>query len=114
MFSANCAKKTLASCNPKSSEPVHLTDRYRNDFPVVQNCTHCYNVLYNTVPMSLHNQFDRLYAEQYGVYRLDFTLEDEKETARILEYYEQIYSGEKNMEFPCADYTNGHYKRGVE
>lgn len=114
MFSANCAKKTLTSCNPKSSEPVHLTDRYRNDFPVVQNCTHCYNVLYNTVPMSLHNQFDRLYAEQYGVYRLDFTLEDEKETARILEYYEQIYSGEKNMEFPCADYTNGHYKRGVE
>ena len=57
---------------------------------------------------------ERLYAEQYGVYRLDFTLEDEKETARILEYYEQIYSGEKNMEFPCADYTNGHYKRGVE
>ena len=114
MFSANCVRKTLETCTHDATEPYVLTDRYRNHFPVVQNCRHCYNTLYNTVPLSLHSQIVKLKSEQYGVYRLDFTLEGTGETAAILNYYSNLWRGNDSIPFPYADYTNGHYKRGVE
>ena len=114
MFSANCVRKTLETCTHDAAEPYMLTDRYRNHFPVVQNCRHCYNTLYNTVPLSLHSQIVKLKSEQYGVYRLDFTLEGTGETAAILNYYSNLWRGNDSIPFPYADYTNGHYKRGVE
>ena len=114
MFSANCVRKTLDSCTHNAKEPFDLTDRYKNHFPIVQNCKHCYNTLYNTVPLSLHSQLEKLKSDQYGVYRLDFTLESAKETASILNYYSNLWQGNDSVPFPCADYTNGHYKRGVE
>lgn len=115
MFSANCVRKTLESCTHRAAKPYNLTDRYHNHFPVAQNCLHCYNIVYNSVPMSLHNQFDRLYEEQYGVYRLDFSIENGSDTARILDYYCGLTAnGKADRDFPYAEYTTGHYRRGVE
>lgn len=73
MFSANCAKKTLTSCNPKSSEPVHLTDRYRNVFQSfrIVHIAIMYCIIH--VPMSLHNQFDPDYMRNNRLYT-DWTL----------------------------------------
>ena len=107
MYSANCIRKTLDKCVNEPSL-YRLTDRYDNVFPIEQRCRHCYNILYNTVPMSLHNQLDRIKAQGFNTLRMDFTVENADETDRILEYY--INGGS----FPLRDYTNGHYKRGVE
>ena len=56
MYSANCLQKTLKTCKNKADGQTvyHLTDRYQNTFLVVSDCLHCYNILYNTVPLSLH------------------------------------------------------------
>lgn len=85
---------------------MELTDRYHKRFPVVRNCTHCFNVIYNSVPLSLHKDMEKWHSITE---RLDFTTETEEETFRILQYYGGVYK-----ELPFADYTTGHEKRGVE
>ena len=122
MYSANCVRKTLEHCeNRIDSKPniYYLTDRYQNRFPVMQNCLHCYNILYNTVPLSLHGQLQTLLNKNCSVYRIEFTLENEHETKEILSYYLQTMKAYENnseitIEFPCSQFTNGHFKRGVE
>lgn len=114
MFSANCIQKTTQTCiaDTNSVQNIYsLMDRYKNVFPILQNCCHCYNILYNTVPLSLHVQLENLKEQQYGSYRLDFTVESGSETRKILAYYCDTTN---SVQFPLEHYTNGHYKRGVE
>lgn len=119
MVSANCVRKTLDKCilNSKNTGSennlYYITDRYHNQFPVLQNCHHCYNVLYNTVPLSLHNQMTQLLDKKYAVYRLEFTIENESETIKILDYFCSVWN-KKQLQFPLEEFTNGHFKRGVE
>ena len=122
MYSANCVRKTLEHCENRTDKKpnvFYLTDRYQNRFPILQNCLHCYNILYNTVPLSLHGQLKALLNCNCAVYRIEFTLEDEKETKEILDYYLEAFACYRNnkdcgRDFPWNNFTNGHYKRGVE
>ncbi len=113
MYSANCIRKTVDRCtgNEKlsdSPEAYRLTDRYGNVFQVVQQCRHCYNILYNTVPLSLYGQLENIKSMGFGALRLDFTVENAYEAKKILECYIN------GKELPIKDFTNGHFKRGVE
>lgn len=111
MISANCVRKTANQCllgadgqaRPEQ-EQIWLKDRYAAAFPVWVNCQHCYNIIYNSVPYSLHLQEQELNKIGAGVRRYDFTLETAQECRLIL-------SGER---FPWDTYTTGHLKRGVE
>lgn len=120
MYSANCIQKTLESCVNDKNNVMHkysLTDRYKNQFSIIQNCKHCYNILYNTVPMSLHGQLKSIMAEKFGAYRLEFSIEDREVTKQIVQYYSNLWKQKDIVlsgEFPVKDFTNGHYKRGVE
>lgn len=117
MYSANCVQKTLGRCEAVidgTHRVYYLTDRYQNQFPVLQNCLHCFNILYNTVPMSLHTNKKVLFEEGFAAYRIEFTMENKDETNSILQYYIKTMVQGKEMEFPIENYTNGHYKRGVE
>lgn len=116
MVTANCIRKTSGRClkeNKRESENTEelfcLTDRMGKEFPVDTQCRHCFNVIYNSVPLSLHKRT----SAEAGKYRLDFTTENEQETGKILNYFCRIYEGaEENP--PYKDYTTGHEKRGVE
>jgi putative protease len=120
MYSANCIQNTLEGCINDLSGNTHiykLTDRYKNVFSIEQNCLHCYNILYNTVPLSLHGQLDTLLKKGYGELRLDFSMESEAQTFELVDFYSSlIYEGENSGDIPSIlkDFTNGHYKRGVE
>ena len=117
MYSANCVRKTLEKCEKNTSGEqliYDLTDRYRNRFPIMQNCFHCYNILYNTVPLSLHGQLEGMERFGFRIYRLEFTTEEPQEMEAILEYYCNRIVWNKNVEYPFSEFTNGHYKRGVE
>lgn len=110
MITANCVKKTASACPDETNgQYIYLTDRYRETFPVLCNCKHCYNVIYNSVPYSLHQKKKEV--EKLGLYakRLDFVRETGEQTEAVLAYYT-----EKSREFPFARYTTGHFKRGVE
>lgn len=113
MITANCVAKTIGGCQncDTGAGNACLTDRYRKEFPVVLNCAHCMNILYNSVPLSLHNEFMK-WKDKAGL-RLDFTVENRKETYDILEFYTALWRGEKDRDVPLQEYTTGHEKRGV-
>lgn len=57
MVTANCLNKTGGKCsNP--AQIVTLKDRYEKQFPVYADCFSCYNIIYNSVPLSLHKLFE--------------------------------------------------------
>lgn len=118
MYSANCIRNTLETCIKNDSSGknrYHLTDRYNNVFSISQNCIHCYNILYNTVPLSLHGQLEKIMKKNYSILRLDFSIEDAEQTRTVIEYYlNAVRNPETAGEFPIREFTNGHYKRGVE
>lgn len=110
MVTANCLQKTTGHCAQDGREHgSFLKDRYQTEFPVLCNCTHCYNVIYNSVPYSLHGWQKEWSRYGLSAVRLDFILESGKRTQEILDYYYK----QKNV-FPVEKYTAGHYKRGVE
>lgn len=109
MLTANCVKKTTAFCQKSDdSHLLYLTDRYNKKFPVVCRCEHCYNIIYNSVPYSLHLKRKELLKLGLFAVRLDFALESGMEIKEILDYY----FGESDI-FPIAEYTAGHYSRGI-
>ena len=106
MTTAGCVHKNTAACD-KKSQITYLKDRYNVLFPVKNYCKDCYNVVYNSVPVMLFSETNKL--KQNGVhhFRLDFTIESGKDVANVL----QLYNEGKGR---AIEYTNGHYKRGVE
>ena len=120
MVTANCVRKTMGKCGKKRGITL-MEDRYGKEFPVYSDCLCCYNVIYNSVPLSLHRQFAGQIPSD-GDYRLDFTLEQEEETRQIIRYFHRLAAcsdqkGAGNVKIPdpvYREYTTGHYKRGVE
>ncbi len=111
MISANCIKKTSGVCE-KDSGIVMMEDRYGTLFPVYHDCMSCYNVIYNSVPLSLHGMFQGKKRNMQN-YRIDFTTENSKETSAVIRYFKGLAEG-RSMEPVYSQYTTGHYKRGVE
>lgn len=110
MITANCLQKTSDGCRGKSGT-VMLKDRYGKEFPVYHDCRHCYNIIYNSVPLSLHRAFSEELQEALHC-RLDFTLETANECLKVTEYFQKISVQYEDPFY--SEYTTGHYKRGVE
>ena len=111
MVTANCIEKTMRSCQHEAGISV-LTDRYKTSFPVLHNCQSCYNIIYNSVPLSLHTLVVK---NTHGIsaYRLDFTTENGEEMMAVIRYFADLLSG-VSVKPPYQEYTTGHIKRGVE
>lgn len=119
MVSAGCVYKSLNRCRKaekKALEPeayYRLKDRKNAQFPVRPVCTECYNVIYNSLPLSLLNQKERMEALGVSDFRISFTVESAPEVRRILDAFGKNYI--ENV--PVAEtfeFTRGHFKRGVE
>lgn len=106
MTTAGCVHKNTKACDKKSGI-TYLKDRYHVLFPVKNYCKDCYNVVFNSVPVLLFGEISHL--RDYGIrhFRLDFTIESAKDVENVLMLY---HEGKGRT----IDYTNGHYKRGVE
>lgn len=110
MVSANCLLKTTGHCKADGkSHLVYLKDRYQNSFPVWCHCINCHNVIYNTLPLSLHHYRKELKKLKANAWRLDFLPESGVTARKIVDYYAGLHA-----EFPIERHTAGHYKRGVE
>lgn len=110
MITANCIRKTMESCS-HTPGTMMLKDRYEKQFPVYMDCLCCYNVLYNSVPLSLHKvSYDKMFPAEN--LRLDFTTEEKQETLQVIRYYRDISNIYRDPFY--KEYTTGHYKRGVE
>lgn len=114
MISAQCIHKNTSVCDRKKSVS-YLKDRYGKLFPVKNQCRDCYNIIYNISPLSLLHHFREIQSLNPSGYRLSFTIENEKEIESVFNYYREACStGTVNKDRYFADYTNGHFKRGVE
>ena len=107
MTSAQCVHRNSSKCD-KCKQITYLKDRYNKLFPVKNMCNECYNVIYNTLPTTLFNDIARLKESKIHNLRLMFTVEDAAETREILSYFENPSLKRR------GEFTNGHYKRGVE
>lgn len=113
MITANCIFKTNAECllsKGTVSGQAHLKDRYGKVFTVVTNCKYCYNIIYNSVPLSLHKKYNK---NLPGTFRLQFGKEEGAEVKRILDYYEK-WLQDIPVEFPVKEYTTAHENRQAE
>lgn len=107
MITANCVRKTTGNASCGQETVTMLTDRYGKDFPCVNNCRHCFNIIYNSVPFSLLKE--SVQRDDCAVRRrMDFTVED---PARISELLDAFLLGK---DIPSFEHTKGHEKRGVE
>lgn len=107
MTSAQCVHRNSSKCD-KCKQITYLKDRYNKLFPVKNMCNECYNVIYNTLPTMLFNDIARIKESKIHNLRLMFTVEDAAETREILSYFENPSLKRR------GEFTNGHYKRGVE
>ncbi len=116
MVSANCLTRTGDKCRQGEPENRYsmLTDRYGKDFPVYHSCKHCYNIIYNTVPLSLHDGLTQGKLQGIQSLRLDFTTESSQQTEKILSCFKGILLGQREISLPYQEYTTGHFKRGVD
>jgi len=117
MVTANCVAKTTSGCRKGMGESgVQLIDRYQKNFPVVLNCTHCMNLIYNSVALSLHGEWTKWKGK--ASMRLDFTIENGDETLEILAFFDKVFANgdtnDRKLLPPYKEYTTGHEKRGVE
>ena len=107
MTSAQCVHRNSSKCD-KCKQITYLKDRYNKLFPVKNMCNECYNVIYNALPTMLFNDIARLKESKIHNLRLMFTVENAAETREILSYFENPSLKRR------GEFTNGHYKRGVE
>ena len=120
MISAGCVKKTLGTCsgfqNKLHSEKLSIYDRMDNELKITTNCLDCYNIIWNAHPTSLHKKLTNIQdAGCFDHYRIDMSVESKKECADIISYYLDSLNSESVSDiFENAEYTTGHFKRGVE
>ncbi|MGN1267178.1 MAG: U32 family peptidase [Dorea sp.] len=113
MVSAGCVRKNTTQCTGKDGI-LYLTDRYQKKNAVKNFCKYCYNIIYNSSPLMLASQTEEIKSLRVEAVRLDFTVEPEESTKKIVELYADIFIEGKNVEIPDVDYTRGHFKRGVK
>ncbi|MBQ9867946.1 MAG: U32 family peptidase [Lachnospiraceae bacterium] len=115
MYSANCILKTAGGCD-RTKEWTIISDEKSHSFPVRMVHDHCYNIMYNCVPLSLHREMEYIY-ENSGLMslRLEFTDESPKQIVEISKAFAAMAKGAL-VTFPPAEFksSRGHYKRGVE
>lgn len=111
MVTANCVAKTTEKCmhNTHTAQAL-LKDRYNKQFPVSLVCEYCMNIIYNSVPLSLHKDVISS-IDEYDK-KLQLTVENKEETLENLKFFKKISEGQLT-EPPFKDYTTGHEKRGV-
>jgi putative protease len=138
MVSANCIRKTEGQCLLRTGGRAvnkdgllkgektratlagdegfwSLKDRKGARFPVRSLCRFCSSIMYNSVPLSLHQYLEHPIFEQTGPVLLSFTTETGAETAEILAWFGAALAGRPAGKEPPLQngYTGGHFRKGV-
>lgn len=115
MISAQCVHKNTAGCD-RQKGIFYLKDRYGKVFPVKTNCRECYNILYNVNPLALFHHQNTIHKIAPEGIRFSFTTETGTETAAVFEIFRRVYQQRERPDEGnyIPDFTNGHFKRGVE
>ena len=129
MHTANCLKNTLDNCSGNKGKVCNygctdITDRTGRKLPVTYDCTHCANIIWNSVPVSLFKKTKKLkgMADKSNLlYRIDFTIEKSSDVHDVLDAYTTVlYSKDKDKikkaenVLAAKQYTAGHFERSAD
>ena len=119
MISAQCIYKNYDHCyqkEKKDTKNLFLKDRYFKKFFIKRDCKNCYNVIYNSQPVSLFHQAEEIRDLGFGSYRISFVSENKKQRREVMEAYEKAFIQQSELAPPAEkdSFTNGHFRRGVE
>ena len=114
MITAGCVRKTAGACSHTEQGFYELEDRKGIRFPVRCFCAHCSNVIYNSLPLSLHNFVKKKDPEvlRTGGWICSFTSESGGETEEILRWYRDADNA-GDTETIFRDYTTGHFRKSA-
>ncbi len=117
MLSAQCLRKTAGRCTGQPGGEI-LTDRYGNHYPVRCCCDGCYNVIYNCHPLSLASQAEAVKELKPRLLRIQFSIETKEQVLAVMEQMGTAFSADawsagSETEAEKADYTLGHFRRGI-
>ena len=112
MVTAQCPVRHNGGCRRKPGF-ARLTDRKNQSFPVRRECAFCYNILYNSVPLSLLTEMKKIRSMHFQALRLMFAEEDGEKTGEMIRAFADALHGREPQSVP-ASYTKGHFRSGVE
>ncbi|MGN0240616.1 MAG: U32 family peptidase [Candidatus Weimeria sp.] len=112
MYTAACQHKNADGCDKKQT-CVFLKDERGAEFPVINYCSFCTNVVYNSLPTSLLPYCSHIAKMGAAGVRFDFTLETGKEVKNILNTFMRNAMEGRNEDV-TAEVTRGHFHRGAE
>lgn len=112
MITANCLGLFMDGCS-KSEKDLYLEDRKSIHFPVKNYCNYCYNIIYNSTPLSLFNESKVIKQFDLSGVSLLFTTENEDETRQVLSDFKSVYIKEEKEATFITGFTKGHFNRGV-
>ena len=97
-----------------------LLDRYQAEFPVETDCAYCYNIIYNSVPLSLHANLGEIAESGAETIRLDFLEESGAQTAERMSIFHRLCTTRSAEAAELINrqvnwkFTTGHFKKGAE
>ena len=124
MITAGCIQKTTTGCDKRKnmaddavlpagdgqkSRWLQLCDRKGMYFPVQKNCRYCYNIIYNSLPLSLLDLQGELAELKPGAFRLMLTNESPEEAASVLDQLDG-----RGGTVRKSGITRGHFHRGAD
>ncbi len=112
MVSAQCIKKTRGKCT-HSTDIIKIKDRINKEINVKSCCDYCYNIVYNTCPISLLDEYDEIRRISPRSLRVAFTIESANEVRKVVA---SIYDFVEKQGDTLRDKetTKGHFRRGVK
>ena len=93
---------------------LQLKDRKNKYFTVNNDCSFCYNVLYNSAATELAYLEKTVAAIHPASYRLSFTTESAAQVREVCQRYREALIEHREVKVPGDEFTRGHLKRGVE
>ncbi len=113
MITAGCLKKNVIACDGRFFN-IKLQDRLNKTFVVKNYCKYCYNIIYNSSPLSLLDKAEEIKYMGIRDFRLAFTTENKDTVLEIAKRFVEVYVNNAKKVKNIDDFTRGHYKRGVE
>lgn len=94
MVSANCIKLTAGKCDGDRQKYTQIADRLGNIFPVYTNCCHCYNIIYNYLPISHYENLWMLLEDGIRAFCLEFTTESGREAEEVTQTFRAYFASD--------------------
>lgn len=108
----NCPVKAHSKCDGQRAYN-ELVDRKNERFPLMCGVG-CFCELLNSKPIFMADKLSDLSDIGIGVFRLDFTVEDEEECKKIIEAYKMALDGKEVKPLKENTFTRGHFYRKTD